>query len=78
MAKRLDNSDIARKVDLPVLLIHGGKDATIPRYKIDEVLCLLPSARAVTYEGSGHSPFEEESERFNADLSDFLRPLIDR
>ena len=77
-AKRLDNSDIARNIDLPVLLIHGGKDATIPRYKVDEVLGLLPNATALTYESSGHSPFEEETSRFNADLSDFLKSLIDR
>lgn len=73
VGKRLDNGDIAQQIDIPVLLIHGGKDATIPRYKIDELRRLLPNSRAITYDCSGHSPFEEEPVRFNSDLMDYVK-----
>jgi pimeloyl-ACP methyl ester carboxylesterase len=36
---------------------------------------LIPHARASFYEGIGHSPFLEDTERFNAELLAFASSL---
>jgi non-heme chloroperoxidase len=57
---------------VPVLVTHGLGDTgilpAIARYVVD----IVPGARASLYEGVGHSPFWEDPDRFNRELSEFV------
>lgn len=39
----------------------------------EQTVEVLPHGRAIIYTQSGHAPFWEETEQFNADLLDFAR-----
>ena len=76
-AMQLDFRDFASKLDVPVLFIYGAKDLSVPEASIAEAESVLPNATALRYEGSGHSPFAEEPQRFNADLAAFVERIAD-
>lgn len=67
----LDNRDLPASLALPVLMIHGGMDGSVPPASVAAAVSALPDADARLFEGSGHSPFAEQPERFNAALLDF-------
>ncbi len=51
--------DDLRKLDLPVLLIAGGNDRTVPPEQAERVASLLPRARVECLPGLGHLAHEE-------------------
>ena len=63
------NADLASRVDVPVLLSMGRHDREWPIAACEQVAAMLPDARLSVYEGSGHFPSAEDSERFNAELA---------
>lgn len=69
----LDNRDLAAELTLPTLLIHGEKDTSVPGYKIAEAISVLPDATGLPISNTGHSPFAEAPELFNAALLDFVK-----
>jgi pimeloyl-ACP methyl ester carboxylesterase len=75
MGLQLDNKDLASRLDLPVLFIHGLADGSVPPPTIAAAAARLPDSRSLGYEGVGHSPFAEAPERFNADLMAFAKSL---
>ena len=60
---------------VPVLAIHGSEDGISLPAMAHYTARTCPNARAVIYEGIGHTPFWEAPERFNADLTAFLEAL---
>lgn len=64
--------DLAGKVTVPTVLIHGDADVLVPFSASEGNQKLLPGSLLVRYEGIGHAPFLEDPERFNQDLSDFV------
>jgi non-heme chloroperoxidase len=54
-----------------VLVTHGAADKFIPvaAAKFDSI----PGAKFSVYDGIGHAPFWEDTERFNAELEAFVR-----
>ncbi|MCS4229368.1 pimeloyl-ACP methyl ester carboxylesterase [Stenotrophomonas maltophilia] len=57
----------------PLLLIYGEQDALVqPSASAARTKALYPRTKVELYETSGHSPFLEESTRFNRDLSAFV------
>lgn len=70
--KRLDNRDMVQKLRLPVLIMRGGRDSSIPHDKIAEIAASLRDAQMVEFANAGHSPFEESTEQFNDDLMAFV------
>lgn len=65
-------ADVA-KIPVPTLFLYGrGGNHTLPtelgRWLHDQ----LPDSRYLEFKQSGHSPFWEEAERFNADLAAFV------
>jgi non-heme chloroperoxidase len=68
------NADLAeRLVDMPMLVIQGGRDALSDGAALAEAYrARFPRAQIVIYERSGHSPFAEEPERFAGDLERFV------
>lgn len=60
---------------VPVLAIHGDRDAVNLPAMSEHSVRLCPDARLLIYEGVGHIPFWEAPERFDADLAAFLDAL---
>jgi proline iminopeptidase len=57
---------------VPTLILHGRYDP-IPMEWAEELAELMPEARLVVLEESGHLPYSEEAERMFAELRGFLR-----
>jgi len=63
----------------PLLLIYGARDALVQaESSFNRAKALNPGAVGKLYAGSGHSPFMEEAERFNRDLSAFVEAATRR
>jgi magnesium chelatase accessory protein len=60
-------------LDLPVLLAHGSKDATIPASTSRTVAARLPRAELKLLSGLGHLAHEEQPEPHAALIIDFAR-----
>ena len=57
---------------VPALVVSGAHDAVVDPAIADVCADLLPQGRLSRYEGSGHAPFIEERERFDAELLAFV------
>lgn len=67
------NADLAPRLDLPLMVITGGRDALSDgRALADAYRAGFPAAEVMLYEESGHSPFAELPARFDADLARFV------
>jgi proline iminopeptidase len=60
------------RLTMPVLVITGVHDGAIGLEGPRELARRLPHARLLEYEGSGHTPFLDEPERFARDVIAFL------
>jgi non-heme chloroperoxidase len=69
----LDNEALMAKLDLPIRIVQGEKDAVNLTYHAEAAAKLNPRAELSLYENIGHSPFFEAPERFNKELLDFAR-----
>lgn len=56
-------------VTIPVTVLHGGKDALVPRALADATVAAYPHARLLTWPDVGHSPLLEAPEAFRALLA---------
>ena len=75
-AKSFSSTDFRQdvpKINVPVLIIHGDEDKTVP---IDatgaETAKLIPGAKYIVYEGAPHGLWYTEKSRLNMDLTDFI------
>lgn len=68
-----DNSDLAEKTTVPVLISHGTEDPIISYDGAVAITAVLADATVSTYENIGHAPFMEDSVRFNRELTAFVR-----
>ncbi|MCB9734559.1 MAG: alpha/beta fold hydrolase [Deltaproteobacteria bacterium] len=59
-------------VTQPTLIVWGARDGVLPVAGGYDLAKRLPHARLVLFEKSGHCPHEEEPERFNRLLLDWL------
>jgi len=67
------NEDLTPQLTLPMLVVTGGRDGLNDGHALAETYrARFPAARVVEYPESGHSPFAEAAERFNADLEAFV------
>lgn len=71
-----DNSDLVDKVNVPVLLIHGDKDAIAAHSVSVTAQKLIKGSKLLTYQDVGHAPFLEAPDRFNRDVADFLENIL--
>ncbi|MEJ5239690.1 MAG: alpha/beta hydrolase [Anaerolineales bacterium] len=72
-----DFSDLYRQVgalQLPVLILWGREDTTVPYDHATALQQLIPQARLVTVENCGHIPHYEKPHEVNPVLIEFLRP----
>jgi pimeloyl-ACP methyl ester carboxylesterase len=71
--KRLDNTDLTDRLTLPLAVILGEEDDSLPAELIATAISGNPQATLQRYPGVGHSPFIEATARFNADLHRFVQ-----
>jgi non-heme chloroperoxidase len=72
-AREIDDDDVLRILDLPLLVAHGRADTVVLPAMAEHVLATCPTAEASWYEGVGHVPFLEAPERFNRELAELTR-----
>jgi pimeloyl-ACP methyl ester carboxylesterase len=58
-----------------VLVTHGAKDKLITAAMARHTTETTPGARLSTYEDYGHSPFWEDTPRFNRELAELARSV---
>ncbi|UGS37003.1 alpha/beta fold hydrolase [Capillimicrobium parvum] len=71
LARELDATDVLARVEVPVLVTHGRRDAIILPSMAEHVLAACPAAVASWYEDAGHMPFLEDATRFDRELAAF-------
>lgn len=68
-----DFRDAIKKITVPVLIIHGDADKTVPiEASGDKTAALLPDAEYIVYKNAPHGLFITEKEKLNADLIRFI------
>jgi pimeloyl-ACP methyl ester carboxylesterase len=59
----------------PTLVVHGAHSHLYGADTAGHLVAALPSARAITFDRSGHAPHLEQPELFNASLREFAAAL---
>jgi pimeloyl-[acyl-carrier protein] methyl ester esterase len=67
----IDHRNVLPTITVPALVVRGAHDAVVDPAIADVAAELLPNSRLSEYANSGHAPFLEERERFNAELVAF-------
>ena len=75
LARTRNEGEVLPQLRVPVLVTHGGMDRIIRPAMGEYTAANVPEARLSLYGGVGHSPFFEDSERFNRELADFVREV---
>lgn len=73
--RAIENDDILTKVQKPVLLTHGEKDALVLTDMAEYHGARISHAQVSFYPNVGHTPFWENSERFNSELHSFVESM---
>jgi non-heme chloroperoxidase len=66
------NSDLVPRLRLPVLIAYGKHDLGFNAAAIDSLRRAIPGSTTSLYDSAGHSPFIEDSIRFNDELAAFV------
>jgi abhydrolase domain-containing protein 14 len=66
---------VVEKVQLPVLMVWGEKDETVPVAESYLLTTRWPQAERLVLEGAGHAAYLDRPEAFNTALVEFLRGL---
>jgi pimeloyl-ACP methyl ester carboxylesterase len=72
-ARELDFDPVLDALSVPALVSYCTADALVPAGMGEHAMAHIPDAEASIYEGIGHSPFFEDSARFNTELGAFVR-----
>ena len=71
------NSDVISKINVPLMLVVGGRDGSTPEAPARALAQTLQSrgtqVTVTVYPDAGHSPFAEAPERFNNELVQFAQ-----
>jgi pimeloyl-ACP methyl ester carboxylesterase len=68
MRRRLDNDDVLSILKIPVLCVHGTEDEIVTLESSRHNAAVIPGAQLSIYEGIGHTPFVEDTQRFEREL----------
>jgi len=71
-----DQAKVLKTLDLPALVIWGGKDPYIPVDQAEKQKEAFPSARVVTFPDDGHWPHVEDVDKTRAEVIPFLQPRL--
>ena len=67
------NYEAVAAQQLPMLVIWGTADQTMPYYQIERMKAICPHATYITYENSGHIFLFDEGERTYKDIEKWLK-----
>jgi pimeloyl-ACP methyl ester carboxylesterase len=67
-----DAGERPRLITAPTLLTVGSQDQVLPPEHTRALAALIPVAAVEVFEGCGHQPFQEQPDRFNDLVADFL------
>lgn len=76
VAKRADQRAELRAIDVPLLVVHGDRDASEPVQQGREIARLVPDCRYVEYAGAPHGLYHTHFDRLAADIHDFIREPV--
>jgi pimeloyl-ACP methyl ester carboxylesterase len=72
-----DFRDDLKKINIPVLIIHGDADKIVPiNISGDKTAAIIPRAKYLVYKNAPHGLFITEKEKLNADLISFITENI--
>jgi pimeloyl-ACP methyl ester carboxylesterase len=71
-AVNYDFRDRLPSISIPTLIVWGGNDRVVPVAGADQYEELIPNARRVIFEDTGHLPMLERPGRFNQLVEEFL------
>jgi pimeloyl-ACP methyl ester carboxylesterase len=71
--RTLSMDETLKVLNLPVLVTHGATDKLALVAAARHTAATIPGAKLSVYERIGHAPFWEDTARFNAELSAFVR-----
>ena len=71
--RAFDADALFKGLDLPMLITHGTSDRITPHAAGEHVHAITARSRLSLYEATGHCPFLERPDRFNAELAEFVR-----
>jgi pimeloyl-ACP methyl ester carboxylesterase len=74
-ARTIDHTDTLRGMTAPALVTHGVDDEVVRVASGEQIAGAIPGAQLSRYDGTGHAPFLEAPERFNAELAAFVDRL---
>lgn len=74
-SRKVDHTETLQGLELPILCIHGDKDRVILPSSSRHTVSSAANASLNLYEGVGHLPFLEATERFDEDLKSFYKQL---
>ena len=67
-SRAFDNDDLLPKIQKPVLIVHGARDAIVKPAVVDQHQAGLAHARVEMMPNVGHAPFWEDAATFNGHL----------
>jgi pimeloyl-ACP methyl ester carboxylesterase len=73
--RTLSMDETLKALNLPVLVTQGAADKLILVAAAKHTAATIPGAKLSVYDGVGHAPFWEDTARFNAELSAFVRAV---
>ncbi len=76
--KRLDYLSLLARLRLPVLLVHGQRDAIVLPETTSELSRIMPHADTFLPDACGHAPFAEQPDEFNERLAGFAARAFSR
>ena len=71
-----DYRETIATIDIPTLICWGRHDKLLPVSGAADLATRIPDAEVVIFEDSGHCPFLEESEKFNAAVEAFVSRIL--
>ena len=71
----LDQRDILKGLNVPVLSVVGGKDVIVAPDVCRSVADYAKQCKVVEFDACGHAPFIEDGPGYRAALMDFLQSL---
>lgn len=74
-SRGLNNDDILEETRVPTLVIHGDEDRIIKLASSKHTAEMIADAELKIYEGIGHAPPIEDSEKFDLDIAEFMDVL---
>ena len=74
----LDLTELVPALQMPVFFFLGRRDHYVPAETSVAYFDALaaPSKKLVWFEHSGHEPFVDEPDKFNAAMAEFIRPAL--